>query len=68
MLSINATPVQTEVNDDSTSKVYAATEGRRVYSKEEFFGTVAADIDGTEDIADLPDWLSPYDGQTFSYR
>jgi hypothetical protein len=58
MLSINATPMQDEVTDDSTSKMYAATEGQKVYS---LFGTVAADIDGTEDIANFSDWLSPYD-------
>jgi hypothetical protein len=32
MLSINATPMQDEVTDDSTSKMYAATEGQKVYS------------------------------------
>jgi hypothetical protein len=35
--------------------MYAVTEGRKVYSKEELFGTVTADIDGTEDIAIVSD-------------
>jgi hypothetical protein len=62
MLSINAPGSQGEAVVFSTSKGYEATLwGPKVYTKEEFFGTVAMDLDGTEDTANFSDYLSPHD-------
>jgi hypothetical protein len=62
MLSIHAQTSLDEAAVSSTSKMSETTGvPNRVYTKEKVFGIVATDIDGTEDIANFSDWLSPSD-------